>query len=154
MEIILLQDVDKLGKKGATVNVKDGFGRNFLLPRGQALPATRENKIQVEIQKKRIAGQRERKKTDAETLAQQVASLVLQIEVKVGEKDKLFGSVTSQDIAKALSEKGISIDKKRIHLPEPLRSLGKHKVDLELDEGVKAHLPVEIVRNAKSGVKS
>ena len=154
MEIILLQDVDKLGKKGATVNVKDGFGRNYLFPHGLALPATRENKTRVEIQKKQARGQQERKKAGAEGLAQQVASLVLQIEAKVGEKDKLFGSVTSQDIAKALLEKGISIDKKRIHLPEPLRSLGKHKVDLELDEGVKAHLQVEIVRNAKSGVKS
>lgn len=154
MEIILLQDVDKLGKKGATVNVKDGFGRNFLLPRGLALPATRGNKTQVETQKKQAAGQLARKKTDAEALAQKAESLELKVEVTVGEKDKLFGSVTSQDIAKALSQKGISIDKKRIHLPEPLRSLGKHKVDLELEQGVKAHLQVEIVRNAKSGVKS
>lgn len=154
MEIILLKDVDKLGKKGDTVSVKNGFGRNYLFPQGFALPATRANKARTELEKKQAAGQRARKKAEADELAQKIAALQLRIGVSVGEKDKLFGSVTAQDVAGALSEKGFSIDKKHIHLPEPIRSLGQHKVDLELGQGVKAHLQVEIVRNAKSGVKS
>ena len=154
MEIILLKDVEKLGKKGDTVNVRNGFGRNFLLPKGLALPATIQNKARIEIEKKQAASRRARKQSEAEGIAQKIASLELRIEVSVGEQDKLFGSVTAQDVAEALSQKGIPIDKKQIHLPEPLRSLGKHKVDLELEQGVKAPLQVEIVRNAKSGAKS
>ena len=154
MEIILLKDVEKLGKAGDTVNVKDGFGRNFLLPGKLALPATAQNKARFEIKRKKEAGREVRKRAEAEELAQKIASLPLTLEVSVGEKEKLFGSVTAQDVAEALSQKGIPLSKKQIHLPEPLRSLGQHKIELELGQGVKAQLQVEIVKNAKSRVKS
>ena len=154
MDIILLKDVEKLGKKGDAVNVRDGFGRNFLLPRGLALPATRENRSRVETEKKRAASQKTRLKTEAEELAQKLGRMELRLEVKVGEKDKLFGSVTAQDLADALARKGISIDKKHIHLSEPLRSLGKHAVAVQLAPEVRASFEVELVKNAKSGTQS
>ena len=154
MEIILVKDVEKLGRKGETVNVRDGFGRNYLLPRGFALPATRQNKARAEKEKEHTAELKARRKAEAEKMAQKIASLSLCLEVSVGEKDKLFGSVTSQDLVEALAQKGISIDKKQLHLEEPIRALGKHTVSLELEPEVKAQLEVEIVKNAKSGVKS
>ncbi len=154
MDIILLKDVEKLGKKGDAVNVLDGFGRNFLLPRGLALPATRENRSRAEAEKKRSASQKARQKAEAEGLAQKLGHVQLHIEVTVGEKDKLFGSVTAQDLADALARKGFSIDKKHIHLSEPLRSLGKHAVAVQLAPEVRASLEVELVKNAKSGTQS
>lgn len=154
MEIILLKDVEKLGKKGETVNVRAGFGRNFLLPGRLAVAATRENRNRVEAEKKQTAVQKARLKSEAEELGKKLACVQLKIEVKVGEKDKLFGSVTAQDVAEALSRQGFSIDKKQIHLPEPLRSLGKHAVPVVLAPEVKAPVEVELVKNAKSGNKS
>lgn len=154
MEIILLKDVEKLGKKGEAVNVRDGFGRNFLLPRGLALVATRENRSRAEAEKKQTAARKARGKAGAEAMAHKLERVELRLEVKVGEKDKLFGSVTAQDLADALQRRGFSIDKKQIHLPEPLRSLGKHAVSVELAPEVKASLEVELVKNAKSGTQS
>ena len=154
MEVILLKAVEKLGKRGEVVTVRDGYGRNLLFPRSLALPATRQNRAFLETQKLQAAKRKNQKREEAQTLAERFQSLKLRIEVTAGEKDKLFGSVTSQDVAEALAQKGISIDKKRIHLPEPIRSLGKHTVSLELESEVKAPLQVEIIKNAQSGVKS
>ncbi len=154
MQIILLKDVEKLGKKGDAVNVRKGFGRNFLLPRGLALPATRENKSQFETEKKRAAAQKARQKSAAQEMADKLGRTKLQIEVTVGEKDKLFGSVTAQDLAEALARKEFCVDKKQIHLPEPLKSLGKHTVTVELSPEVKCSVEVELVKNAKPGTKS
>lgn len=148
MEIILLKDLEKVGKKGEVVNVRDGFGRNFLLPSGFALPASRANRIQVEKEKKQAAGRRARKKAEAEQLAQKLASLRLRIEVAVGEKDQMFGSVTAQDLEEALRQKGVSLDKKQFFLAEPLRTLGVHAVSVELDPEVKATLQVDVIRKA------
>lgn len=148
MEIILLKDLEKVGKKGEVVNVRDGFGRNFLLPSGSALPASRANRIRVEKEKKQAAGRRARKKAEAEQLAQKLASLRLRIEVAVGEKDQMFGSVTAQDLEEALRQKGVSLDKKQFFLAGPLRTLGAHAVSVELDPEVKATLQVDVIRKA------
>lgn len=154
MQIILLKDVEKLGKKGEFKQVRNGFGRNFLLPRGLALAITRDNKAHIENEQKRVEQQKTRKRAGSENLAQKIAALKLRLEVTVGEKDKLFGSVTAQDIADALAKQGVKIDKKQLNLPEPIRSLGKHTVFVELEAGVKADLQIETVRNAQSGAKS
>ena len=146
VEIILLKDVEKLGKRGEAVNVRDGFGRNFLLPRGLAIPATRENKNRIEKEKKQASDRKARLRSESEKLAQKIASLDLTLEARVGEKDKLFGSVTTQDLAEALAKKGISVDKKQLSLSEPIRSLGKHTVTVELGPEVKSTFQVEVVK--------
>ena len=150
MEVILLKDVEKLGKKGEVVNVRDGFGRNYLLPSSLALRATRENRARLEAEKKRSAERQGRKREEAEKLAQSLQSLALRLEVAVGEKDKLFGSVTAQDLADAFKQKGIVLDKKQFHLSEPIRSLGTHAVTVDLGAEVKSTLQVEIVRKKAS----
>ena len=146
MEIILIKDVDKVGRQGDLVNVRDGFGRNFLFQHNLAVPATKENRAFVETGKKRAEARRAREKKEAEVLAQKIESLHLRLEAAVGEKDKLFGSVTSQDLAQALAGEQIAVDKKQFQLPEPIRSLGAHAVSIELEAGVKATLQVEIVK--------
>ena len=146
MEVILLKDIEKLGKQGEIITVRDGFGRNFLFPRTLALPATPENRSLIEIQKARATRQRTRKKEEAEALAEKLKSLTLRMEVAVGEKDKLFGSVTAQDLVEALGRMGIALDKKQFHLSEPIRSLGRHAVPVDLGQEVKATLQVEVVR--------
>ena len=146
MQIILLKDVDKLGKRGEVVNVRDGYGRNFLFPHGVALLATRENRARVEVEKKQATKKQAQRKEEAEKLAQKIESLQLRLPVKVGEKDKLFGSVTSQDLVKALEREEVRLNKKHILLPEPIRNLGKHEVGIELEAGVKARLRVEVVK--------
>lgn len=149
MEVLLVKDVEKLGRKGELVSVRDGFARNFLIPHALAVLATRENQRVAEGEKKRTALHAERKKKDSEKLAQQIASLRLILEVAVGEKEKLFGSVTPQDIAEALKRQGVVLDKKRIHLSEPIRSLGTHAVTIELEGDVKLTLQVEIIKSKK-----
>ena len=148
MEVILLKVVEKLGKKGDLVNVRDGYGRNFLIPRTLAVPATAENRVRAETDKKLEAGRKSRKREEASKLAEQLTSLELRLEAAVGEKNKLFGAVTTQDLADALAQKGISVDKKQFKLSEPLRSLGKHTVTVELAPEVKAALQVEIVKKS------
>ena len=149
MEVILLKDVEKLGRKGEAVSVRDGFGRNFLLPRAWAIPATSKNQARVEAEKKRLTARRAQEKEKAEQLAQKLQSVELRLPMPAGEKDKLFGSVTPQDISEALKSQGFILDKKKIHLAEPIRSLGKHAVTLELDQDVKAAVQVEVVKKAK-----
>lgn len=146
MEVILLKDVERLGKKGDVVTVRDGFGRNFLLPRALAFRVTRENQFLIEAEKKRETRRRERRKEEVEKLAQALGSLHLRFEVAVGGKDKLFGSVTAQDLAETLKQKGIVLDKRKIRLSEPIRSLGTHTVTVDLDQDVKPTVQVEIVR--------
>lgn len=146
MQVILLKDIEKLGKRGELVQVRDGFGRNFLLPRSLALPATRENQAFVEKRRLRTQDRSTQKKQEAEALAEKLQALTLRIPVATGEKEKLFGSVTAQDLAQALAEQGIPVAKKQVHLPEPIRTLGRHTVTLELGQSVKANLSVEVVK--------
>ncbi len=146
MELILLQDVEKIGRKGDVVRVRDGFARNFLLPQRLAMGSTRANQKFVEEQKARTAKKRMAEKDQADTRAHELGKLKITIETAAGEHDKLFGSVTAEDIRQALAKKGFSFDKKQIHLNEPIRSLGLHTVTVELYPQVKASVTVETVR--------
>jgi len=146
MEVILLKDVEKVGKRGEVVQVRDGFGRNYLLPRVLALQATRENRAGFENEKKFAARRRGREKAAAEALAKSLSSLKLTVEVEAGEKDRLFGAVTASDLAEALKARGFTVEKKRVLLSEPIKALGFHEVALELDPEVRPTLRVEVVK--------
>lgn len=148
MELILLQDVEKVGRKGEVVRVRDGFARNLLIPRKLALPSTPENQVFVEDQKRRAEARREKEKADAQARAQKLSSLKVQIEAAAGEQDKLFGSVTADEIAEALKQKGHNFDKKHISVKESIRTLGNHTVSLEIYPQVKASITVEVIRKA------
>lgn len=146
MKVILRQDYEKLGKAGDIVQVKDGFARNFLIPREIAYEATPGNIRRFEEEKKRMMLQFEREKKKAEQLAKELEKTSCTISMAVGEEDRLFGSVTSQDIADALKEKGIEIDRRKIVLEEPIKSLGIYSVPIRLHPEVTASVKVWVVK--------
>lgn len=146
MELLLLKDVKKVGKKGDVVRAREGYARNFLIPNNLALPATRANKEFFDDQRKRSSVRKEKEKQDAEKKVLELQDLKISLNVKAGEGDKLFGSVTSEDIAKELSGKGFSFEKKQIHLKNPLKALGSHQVEIELYSQVKTNITVELLR--------
>ncbi|HOV98682.1 MAG TPA: 50S ribosomal protein L9 [Bacteroidota bacterium] len=146
MKIILRKDVDTLGKVGDVVSVKDGYARNYLIPIGIAFEATEGALRQVEEEKKQQVRRLEKERTNAENLAVQLEKISITIKMKVGEEEKLFGSVTAQMIADALTEKGITIDKRLIELEEPLKALGIYDVPIKLQGGVTSKIKVWIVR--------
>lgn len=146
MEIILRRDYEQLGKAGQTVKVKDGFARNFLIPKGIAYQATESNKKRYEndmFQQSRIMA-RDRKK--AEEISAKLENVSCTITVQVGEEDKLFGSVTSQNIAEELSKQGYEIDKRKILLEEPIKSLGIYSVPVKLHPEVTGAVKVWVVK--------
>ncbi|PYV42532.1 MAG: 50S ribosomal protein L9 [Acidobacteria bacterium] len=138
MEIILREKIEKLGTKGDIVRVSDGYARNFLLPKKLAVLATPANIRQIEQEKAAAVRREAIEKQEAEALAQQLSSVCLNLSRKVGENDVLYGSVTSMDIAEALEAKGFSIDKRRIELPEAVKSLGKFDIPIKLHREVTA----------------
>lgn len=146
MEIILREDVQHLGKAGEVVKVKDGYARNFLLPKGLAYPATEANKKKITYEAQRIAKQRQAERTAAEAEAGRLGAIELTFTVKVGEEDKLYGSVTASDIQRRLEEQGIHIDKRKIDLHEPLRSLGDFQVGVRIHPDVRPEIVVHVVR--------
>jgi large subunit ribosomal protein L9 len=146
MEVILKEDVEKLGHRGDIVKVAEGYGRNFLLPRKLAIEASKANKAVIEQMKAAAVRKSAREKTGAEALAQQLNEVQLAFERKVGEKEHLFGSVTSADIAAALEGKGFNVDRRKIHLDDPLKSLGEFHVPVKLHREVTAHVKVTINR--------
>lgn len=146
MEVILREDVPQLGHRGDIVTVKNGYARNYLLPRKLALEATASNRKQVEEMKAAAVRQRAVEKGAAGELATQLAALTLTIPAKAGESDQLFGSVTAMDIAAALEAKGFHIDKRKVELAEPLKTLGEYQVPLRLHADVAAHVQVNVVR--------
>lgn len=148
MELILLKDVDEIGFKGEVIRVRDGFARNFLLPRKLALPCSSANQAFVESQKARAAQRRAKEKTDAQSRAKSLSEIKLTLQAAAGDQDKLFGSVTSEDIRNALAERGVEVEKKKIHLKDPIRNLGSHTVSVELYPQVKASVVVEVVRQS------
>jgi large subunit ribosomal protein L9 len=146
MKVILRKDQEKLGTVGAVVEVKAGYARNYLVPKGIAYPAT-EGSIRALEEEKKQAGRRETKLLKAsQARAAELEKLSLTIKVKVGEDEKLFGSVTSQDIADAVKEKGIELDKRIIDVPEPIKALGIYTVDVKLHPSVTGKLKVWVVR--------
>jgi large subunit ribosomal protein L9 len=144
MEVILKEDVEKLGHRGDIVKVAEGYGRNFLLPRKLAIQANQGNKAVIEQMKAAAVRKSAKEKTGAEALAQQLNEVQLSFARKVGEKDHLFGSVTSSDIAAALEGKGFNIDRRKIHLDDPLKSLGEFHVPIKLHREVTAHVRVTV----------
>ncbi len=146
MEVILKEDVEKLGHRGEIVKVAEGYGRNFLLPRKLAIEASRANKAVIDQMKAAAVRKSAKEKTSAEGLAQQLNDVQLAFERKVGEKDHLFGSVTSADIASALEAKGFNVDRRKIHLDDPLKSLGEFHVPIKLHREVTAHVKVTVNR--------
>lgn len=145
MELILLKDVEKVGRQGEVVCVRDGFARNFLLPQKLALAATRTNRQFVEEQKIRAQARRERERAAAQETAKRLHELKVTVEARAGEQGKLFGSVTSEDISSALNREGFSVDRKQIFLKEPIRSLGSFSVMVELYPEVKSSVAVEVI---------
>ena len=146
MKVLLKHDVTKLGKAGQVKNVADGYARNYLIPKGLALEATGKNINVLEHTKKLIAQQSEKERKKAESLVQQYSGVTVTIPCKVGEMDRLFGSVTGKDIENALVEKGFEVDKKQIVIEDPIKSLGEHRVKIKLYPGVFADIAVTVTR--------
>ena len=146
MEIILREAVPHLGAAGDVVKVKDGYARNYLLPKGLAYAATEGNKKRIAFESERIAKQRAGEKQAAETEATRIAGISLSFPMKVGEEEKLYGSVTAGDIQRRLEEQGIHVDKRKVDLPEPIRSLGEFTVGIRLHPDVRPEIKVVVVK--------
>ncbi len=146
MEVILREDVDKLGHRGQVVKVADGYARNYLLPKRLAMPATAANKKIIEQERQAHLRREAREKADAEELARLLAGLVVTIARKAGEQDQLFGSVTAQDISDALARQNFTIDRRKIQLEDPIKQLGEYQVTLRLHREVSASIGVNVVR--------
>jgi len=146
MEVILRDDLPKLGRRGEVVTVKDGYARNFLFPRKLALPATPGNRKQIEQEKAAHARREAKEVSDADALAGMLAGVTLTISAKAGESDQLFGSVTAMDIAEALAVKGYNIDKRKVELEEPIKTIGEYQVPLRLHRDVTATVKVNVTR--------
>jgi large subunit ribosomal protein L9 len=144
MEVILREDVDKLGSRGSIVKVADGYARNFLLPKRLAVAASDANKKIVEQEREAHLRREAKAKTDAADLAKLMANVKLKFQQKVGENNQLFGSVTAKDIADALEAQRFHIERRKIQLDEPIRTLGDHKVTLRLHPGVSTEIDVII----------
>ncbi|RMG72375.1 MAG: 50S ribosomal protein L9 [Nitrospirae bacterium] len=144
MKVILKEDVDRLGSMGDIVNVKPGYARNYLIPRNLAVEANPRNIKEFEHYKRTLQQKAERIKNAAQILADKISSTPLVIKVKAGEEDKLFGSVTSIDIEKALKDKGFEIDRKTILLDEPIKRLGEYKVKVKLHRDVTAEITLQV----------
>jgi len=145
MKVILREDVQDLGVIGELVTVKDGYARNYLIPRQLAVEANTKNVHQIEHQKRLIEANKARVKSEAVTMAQQLENISCTIPMLVGEQDKLFGSVTAKDIEEALLQEGIKLSRKRIILEEPIKSLGVYTVDVRLHSEISGKLKVWVV---------
>jgi large subunit ribosomal protein L9 len=145
MKVILREDITNLGRSGEVVSVKDGYGRNYLLPRGLAVMASEKNVRQLEHERQVINAQQAKLRAGAEEQAKKIGAISVRIARKVGEQDKLFGSVTALDIAEAIAAKGQTVDRRHLHLPEPIKTLGTYDVELRLHRDVTAKVKVEVV---------
>lgn len=148
MEVILKEDVAKLGSRGDMVKVAEGYGRNFLLPRKLAIEATASNKKVIEQMRAAALRRSAKEKAQAEELSKQFDGLSVSFQRRSGEHDQLFGSVTSGDLADALEKKGFNLDRRKIQLHEPLKTLGEFTVPVKLHKDVTAHLKVVIEKEA------
>jgi len=146
VRVILLKDVESLGSAGEVVQVKDGFGRNFLIPRQEALIATDASVAQFESRRKQHEAVAERERRAADALAKKLETDSLTAQVKVGEEDRLFGSVTVQNVAELLEEKGYEIERRAIHLQDAIRELGVYNVEVRLHPDVKATVKLWVVK--------
>jgi len=145
VKIVLRQDVEHVGDRGQVVNVAPGFARNFLLPKGLALAATPGNMRSIEMQKKVWAVREEKEAGEARKVAAHLAGLTVRVQKKVGENDTLYGSVTSQEIADLLKAQGVEIDRRKIQLKEPIKSLGTFEVPIKVHRNVAGAVSVQVV---------
>src|SRR5512146_536561 len=149
MEVILKEDVPKLGSRGDVVKVAEGYGRNFLLPKKLAIEATKANKAVIEQMKAASVRRQQKDKADAEMLAAQLANVTVTFTRRSGEKDQLFGSVTTGEIATELEHRGFNIDRRKIQLEEPIKTLGEFKVPIRLFKDVTAQVRIEVHKEAE-----
>jgi large subunit ribosomal protein L9 len=149
MKVILRKNYEGLGEIGKVVDVRDGYARNFLIPQKVAYPNAPGYLKLIENEKKAYEAKMNREMHDAQTLAEKLNGVKITLEVQAGEEDKLFGSVTSQMIADKLAEKGFEVDRKRIELAEPIKSLGDYKVPLKLHQQVAAEINVSVMKQAE-----
>lgn len=149
MKVILKEDVDKLGKAGEVVRVADGYARNYLVPRNLAVPADPRNLRSLEHERRVIAARVKKAREAAQALASKLAALSVTIPARAGEEGKLFGAVTSRDIAEALGKAGVSVDRKMVLLPDPLKQVGDYKVKVRLGADVVPEVLVRVVAEAR-----
>jgi large subunit ribosomal protein L9 len=142
MEVILRADIDKLGRQGDVVRVAEGYGRNYLVPKGLAMAVTPANKALIAREKKALEERVRKEKDELAELAGRIGSMRFVAPRKVGENDVLYGSVTASDVADFLAGKGLEIDKRKVQLPEPIKKLGDHLVTIKLHPEIEARLKV------------
>jgi large subunit ribosomal protein L9 len=145
MEVILKEDIANVGKIGEVVRVRDGYARNYLLPRGLVLVANKKNLKTFEHQKKIVADQKQKIVRQAQTVSDQLATVAVVIPMKVGEEGRLFGSVTTMQIEKALKARGVNVERRKIHLNEPIKMAGEYEVPVRLSADVTVPLKVSVV---------
>ena len=145
MEVILKEDIANLGKIGEVVRVRDGYARNYLLPRGLVLLANKKNMKTFEHQKKLVADQKQKTMRRAQAVADELARVSLTIRMRTGEEGKLFGSVTNIQIEKALKAKGLNVDRRKIHLDEPIKVLGEYEIPIRLSADLTVPLRLAVV---------
>ncbi len=148
MEVILKEDVPKLGHRGEVVKVAEGYGRNYLLPKRLAIEATAQNRAVIEQMKVAAQKRGAREKADAEGLSKQLEGATLSFTRKAGEHDHLFGSVTSVDIADALASQGLTVDRRKMQLDEPIKNLGEFAVTIKLHRDITAQVKVVVTKEA------
>ena len=148
MEVILKEDIVNVGKIGEVVRVRDGYARNYLLPRGLVLIANKKNLKTFEHHKKIVGDQKEKVLRNAQAVGDQLAAVSLVIPMKVGEEGKLFGSVTNMQIEKALKAKGLNVDRRKIHLDAPIKSAGDYEVPIRLSADVTVPLKLSVVSDS------
>lgn len=145
MEVILKEDIANLGKIGEIVRVRDGYARNYLLPRGLVLPANKKNLTTFEHQKKLVADQKQKIIKQAQAVGEQLAGVSLTIAMRAGEEGRLFGSVTNIQIEKALKAKGLNVERRKIQLTEPIKTLGEYEVPIRLSADVTMPLKLSVI---------
>jgi large subunit ribosomal protein L9 len=148
MEVILKEDIVNLGKIGEVVRVRDGYARNYLLPRGLVITANKKNLKTFEHQKRVVAGQKQKVLRTAQAVGEQLAAVSLVIPMKVGEEGRLFGSVTNMQIEKALKAKGLDVDRRKIHLDAPIKNAGDYEVSVRLSADVTVPLKLSVVSDS------
>lgn len=154
MEVILRQHVDNLGERGQIVKVADGYARNYLFPRNLALPATEGNKRHVERERKIMETREAEEKGQAEAIASRLSAVEVTIARRVGETDQLYGSVTAADIADFLKAKGFEVDRRKLVLADPIKTIGEHTVPLKLHRNVTVPLKVKVVKEGSEAAAS
>ena len=153
MEVILREHVDHLGRRGDLVKVADGYARNYLLPRKLALLATDGNRKQIERERAKFEIKELEEQKSAQAVADRMANVEIEISRKVGETEALYGSVTSADVAEALAAKGFEMDRRKLHLPDPIKRLGEYEVPVRLHRDVMVKLKVRVVADGAGDKK-